>query len=265
MINEKIVENIRRYGAYQDSGEARHKVLAKDIGFRMDQKAEYVVIGGCLQPQNIPHVFRALKGIFEHLKVDYTFLSREYCCGWVPLGQPAVMAKNEEEIAKFKELARSFVVENFRQAEALGAKSIVLFCAACEPSYSNCKDATQLEIVSYVELLDRHFQGGRLNLEVDYYPGCYRFRRRITTEPIDVEPAMRVLQKIEGLEVNQLDSKLCCYIPPHLEQLTGSLKTNNLVTICTGCYINLKQYLQEKDNYRVRMLPEVVLEALQDK
>ena len=264
MIDEKIVNNIRRYGVCQDSGEARYKVLAKDIGFKMDQKAEYVVIAGCFQPQSTPHVLRALKDIFEHLEVDYTFLSKEYCCGWMPFGQPAVMAKDEEEIAKSKELAKSFVVENFRQAEALGVKSIVLFCAACEPSYSNCKDATRLEIISYVELLDRHFQGGRLNLEVDYYPGCYRFRRRITAEPINVEPAMRVLRKIEGLEVNQLDTKLCCYIPPHLEELTGSLKTNNLVTICTGCHINLKQYLQEKDNYRVRMLPEIVLEALQD-
>jgi Fe-S oxidoreductase len=263
MINEKIVENIRRYGVYKDSGEGRYKVLANDIGFNMDQKAEYVVIGGCLQPENRPHVFRALKGIFEHFKVDYTFLSKEYCCGYVPFGEPEV-AKDEEEIAKFKELARGFIMENFRQAEALGAKSIVLFCAGCEPSYSNCKDATRLEIISYVELLDRHFQGGKLNLEVDYYPGCYRFRSRITKEPIDVEAAMRVLQKIDGLKVNQLDSKLCCYIPPQLEQLGTSLKTNNLVTICTGCHFYWEQYLQEKGNCRVRMLPEIVLEALQD-
>jgi len=263
MVNEKIVENIRRYGAYKDSGEARYKVLANDIGFNMDQKAEYVVIGGCLQPENRPHVFRALKDIFEHLKVDYTFLSKEYCCGYVPFGEPEV-AKDEEEIAKFKELAGGFIMENFRQAEALGAKSIVLFCAGCEPSYSNCRDATQLEIIFYVELLDRHFQGGKLNLEVDYYPGCYHFRRRITKEPIDVSPALRVLQKIEGLKVNQLDSRLCCYIPPQLEQLVGSLKTNNLVTICTGCHFYFKQYLQERNNYRVRMLPEIVQEALQD-
>jgi len=263
MINEKIVENIRRYGAYKDSGQGRYKVLAKDIGFNMDQKAEYVVIGGCLQPENRPQVFRALKDIFEHFKVDYTFLSKEYCCGYVPLGQPEV-AKDEEAIAEFKELARGFIMENFRQAEALGAKSIVLFCAGCEPSYSNCRDATRLEIISYVELLDRYFRGGRLDLEVDYYPGCYRFRSRITAEPIDVEAAMRVLQKIDGLGVNQLDSSLCCYIPPQLEQLAGSLKTSNLVTICTGCHFSLNQYLQERNNYRVKMLPEIVLEALQD-
>ena len=262
MINEKVVENIRQYGVCQDSGEARYKTLVEDIGFKIDQKAEYVIIGGCFQPQNMPHVLRALKDILERFQVNYTFLSKEYCCGWMPFGQPAVMAKDEKEIVKSKELAKSFVVENFRQAEALGAKSIVLFCAACEPSYSNCKDITQLELISYVELLDRYFQGGRLNLKIDYYPGCYRFRRRVTAEPIDIEPAMRVLQKIEGLEVNQLDTKLCCYILPHLEELTDSLKTNNLVTICTGCYTNLKRNLQEKNNYQVRMLPEIVLEAL---
>lgn len=263
MINEKMVENIRRYGAYRDSGEGRYKVLASDLGFNMDQKAEYVIIGGCLQPENRPHVFRALKYIFEHFKVDYTFLSKEYCCGYVPFGQPEA-AKDEEGIAEFKELARGFIVENFRQAEALGAKSIVFFCTGCEPSYSNCKDATRLEIISYFELLARYFQGGKLNLEVDYYPGCYRFRRRITTEPIDVKPAMQILQKIEGLDVNQLDNSLCCYIPPELEQLANSLKTNNLVTICTGCHYHWKQYLQEEKNYRVTMLPEIVLEALHD-
>ncbi len=263
MVNQKIVENIRRYGAYRDSGEGRYKVLANDIGFNMDQKAEYVIIGGCLQPENRPHVFRSLKYIFDHFRVDYTFLSKEYCCGYVPFGEPEV-AKDEEDIARFQELARGFIMENLRQAEALGAKSVVLFCAGCEPSYSNCKDVTRLEIISYVELLNRYFRGGKLNLEVDYYPGCYRFRRRITTEPIDVKPAMRVLQKIEGLEVNQLDSGLCCYVPRQLEQLAGSLKTNNLITICTGCHFYWKQYLQEKKNYRVTMLPEIVSEALQN-
>ena len=262
MINEKAVKNIRRYGVYKDSGEGRRELLADDIGFKMGEKAEYVIIGGCLQPEGMPHVFRAFKNILEHFEVDYTFLSKEYCCGWVPLGQPAVMAKNEEDIAKSKKLAKVFIVENFRQAEALGAKSIVLFCAACEPNYSNYKDATNLEIISYTELLDRYFKGGRLNLEADYYAGCYRFRRRITTGPLDIEPALRVLKKIEGLEVNHLDNKLCCYIPPHLEQLISSLKTDNLITICTGCYYNLKGKLQEKGDYQVRMLPEILLEAI---
>jgi len=175
------------------------------------------------------------------------------------------MSKNEEDVAESKKLSVEFVQENFRQAEALGAKSIVFFCAACEPSYTNCKGLTDLEIISYSELLDRYFSGGNLSLKVDYYAGCYRFRRRVTTEPVDVEPAVRVLNKIEGLEVNHMNSNLCCYIPPHLEQLSDSLTTKNLVTICTGCYHNLKRKLQEKGDYQVKMLPEVVLEAVENR
>jgi len=263
MINEKLVENIRAYGTFRDSGEGRRKIL-EDIGFRTGEKAEHVVIMGCMQPESMPDVLQALKSLLDYLQVDYTLLSKEYCCGWMPFGQPAVMAKNEEDIARSRELSEGFLLENFKQAEGLGAKSIVLFCAACEPSYTNYAGATNLEIISYSELLDRHYNGGRLDQDVDYYAGCYRFRRRITTEPVDVEPAVRLLNKTEGLKVNHLDSTLCCYIPPHLEQLTGSLLTKNLVAICTGCYYNLRRSLQDKGDYRVRMLPEVLLEAVED-
>jgi len=261
MIDQKLADNIRAHGTYKASGEGKRRVL-EDIGFRIGEKAEYVIITGCVQPEGMPQAFQALKELLDYLQIDYTLLSKEYCCGWIPLGQPAVFAKNEEDIAKARELAKGFVTQNFRQAEALGAKSIALFCAACEPNYSNYKSETNLELISYTELLDRHFQSGKLDLDADYYAGCYRFRRRLTTEPLDIEPAVRLLNKIEGLRVNYLDNKLCCYIPPHLEQLISGLTTRTLVTICTGCYYNLKDKLQEKGDYQVRILPEVLLEAV---
>lgn len=40
-----LVDNIKAYGTYRDSGEGRRKVL-EDIGSRIDQKAEYVIISG---------------------------------------------------------------------------------------------------------------------------------------------------------------------------------------------------------------------------
>lgn len=260
MINQELVDSIRAHGAYRDAGEGKRRVL-DDIGFRRGEKAEYVLIASC-SPEGIPHVFRALKELLDHFQIDYTLLPKEYCCGWEPLGQPAVVAKNEEDIAKAKEFAQEFILENFRQAEALGAKSIVLWCAACEPSYTNCAAATNLEVISHSELLDRYFSGGKLDAAIDYYAGCYRFRRRMTTEPVDIEPAVRVLNKIDGLKVNHLDNKLCCYIPPHQEQLIPSIKTQTVVTICTGCYHNLRRKLQEKADYQVKMLPEIVLEAV---
>jgi Fe-S oxidoreductase len=265
MIDEKTVRNIREYGVYQDAGAGRKKVLFEDIGLNADQEADHVIIAGCVQPEGMPHVFVALKNLLDTFQISYTFLSREFCCGWMPLGQPAVMAKNDEDIARSKELAQGFVTENFRQAEALGAKSIVLFCGACEPSYSNYQDETDLEIISYTEMLDRYFQGGKLALDADYYAGCYRFRRKITDVPLDTEPALKVLEKIEGLNVNYLDNAQCCYIPPHLESLTGTIENKNLITICTGCTYNLQRTLKDQGDYRVRMLPEVVWESISDR
>jgi len=262
-MDYRAIENIKKYGAYKDTGEGRVKVLRDDIGYRMDEKADYVMIGGCLLPEGMPHVFRALKEVMEKLKIDYTMLSTEYCCGWVPLGQPAVMAKNEEEITRAREIGRDFILRNFRQAEELGADSIVLFCAACEPSYSNYRHETSLEIISSMDLINRYFDGGKLNMEADYYAGCYRFRRKITNKPLDLEPVKQVLSKIEGLKTNYLDSNLCCYIPPHLEKVVDSLKSRNIITVCSGCYNQLKNVLKDRGEFQIRMLPEIVAASIE--
>lgn len=263
MIDEKRMENIRTYGVHHNTGAERSRVLFEGIGLVKDQRAEYIILSGCHPPEGMPHVFRSLKNFFDRFRVPYSFLSKETCCGWMPFGQPAVMAKNESDIATSKELAQAFVRENFKQAEALGARSIVLFCAACEPTYSNFKRDTNLEVISCSELLDRFFPGGKLRGEIDYYAGCYRFRRRITQEPVDIQPARKVLSRIDGLRVHEADHSLCCFVRPHLESLGSSMKTQTIVTICTGCYNVLQRALKEKGEFRVKMLPEVVWEAVQ--
>jgi Fe-S oxidoreductase len=237
--------------------------LFEDIGFNADKNADYVFIAGCVQPVGMPHVFSALKHLLDKFGASYTFLSREYCCGWMPLGQPAVMTKNDEDIAKSKELAKVFVLENFKQAKALGAQTIVLFCGACEPTYSNYKEIDDLEVISYTEFLDRFFNKGNLKLDVDYYAGCYRFRKKITSTSLNLDPPLKVLDKIESLSVNCLNNKLCCYIPPHLENLVNDITTKTIITVCTGCYYNLQRTLKEKGDYQVKMLPEVVWESIE--
>jgi Fe-S oxidoreductase len=229
----------------------------------MDEKANYVLIGGCLLPEAMPHVFKGLKEIIEKLKIDYTMLSTEYCCGWGPLGQPAVRAKNEKEITKAKEIGRDFILRNFNQAKDLGAKSIVLFCSACEPNYSNCRHETSLEIISYIDLINRYFEGGKLDMEADYYAGCYRFRRKMTNRSLNLESAKQVLNKIEGLKVNFLDSNLCCYIPPHVEKIFDSLKSCNIINICSGCHSQLNNLLKDRGNFQIKMLPEIVAASIE--
>ena len=261
MINEKAVEHIEQYGPCHETGEQKRKIL-DGIGFPVGQKADYVIIAGCFQPMSMPHVLKALKNVLDHYKVSYTLLEKEYCCGWMTIGQPAVMSKNEEDIARFKEISRKLIVKNFEQAKSLGAKSIVLFCGACEPNYAHCMDLTNLEVILQSDLIDRYFKGGKLDAEIDYYAGCYRFRRKITDKPVNVESAKRIFNKIEGLKVNDLDTKLCCYIPPHLDQLMGSVKSGTVVNICTGCYFNLSTRMAKDGSKQAKMLPEIVWESM---
>ncbi len=264
MIEEKAINNIREHGHAVGTGERKKQILLEEIGFPAGKKAENVIIAGCFQAEGMPQAFRAFKNVLDRLKVDYTLLQKEYCCGWMSLGQPAVFAKNEEDIARFKELSREFVLENFKQARELGAKSIVLFCGACEPTYTNYKDLTDLEVIPFHALIDRYFKSGRLDKKIDYYAGCYRFRRRVTDKPVDVTPAESILKKIQGLEVNYIDNKLCCYVPPHMEQIKNAIQTDCVVGICSGCFYNLSGNLADRAGLKVRMLPEIVWEALQN-
>jgi Fe-S oxidoreductase len=77
-----------------------------------------------------------------------------------------------------------------------------------------------------------------------------------------MDPAERLLKRIDGLKINKIDSDLCCYKQPDLEKITGALKTKNLITLCTGCYHNLKVKLASKADYQVKMLPEILLESV---
>ncbi|MBN1375852.1 MAG: (Fe-S)-binding protein [Dehalococcoidia bacterium] len=262
MVNTDTVENIEKYGDCRGTGSKKTRILVDEIGYPIGQKAEYAIITGCFQAESMPHVLKALKNVLDHYRVSYTLLPKEHCCGWMPLGQPAVMSKDEEAIARFKQVSRGFIMKNVDQAKAMGVKSIVLFCGACEPHYTNMKDEIDLEVISYSELMDRCFTTGALDDEIDYYAGCYRFRRKLTDRPVDIEPPVRILNRISGLKVNYLDNSRCCYIPAHLEQLLGTVKSNSVVNICSGCYYNLAQKLKEGSSARARMLPEVVWSAI---
>ena len=266
MLKQKLIDNIREYGT---SGGAtkntRRYRLFEDLGFRIGEQAEHVIITGCNAPTDVPDAFRAFKNLLDYLKIDHTLLEKAYCCGWGPLGRPAAVAKNEEDRIQARGLSHEFVIENYRQAEALGAKDITVFCAACEPALTNNAEETSLEILSFSDLLDRYYPGGKLDMEIDYYPGCYRFRRRAADKPLDLSAAQRLLNKVEGLKVNHLDSNLCCYIPPHFDQLAGSIKSKTLVTLCVACTTNITQKLKNKGDYKVKMLPEILWEALQNK
>jgi Fe-S oxidoreductase len=262
MIEQEKIENIKRHGVYHDDGENRRRILFEEIGVPADQKADYVLLSGCHQPEGMPQVFKALKGFLDHFGVKYTFLSKEFCCGWLPLLQPAVITKDKEKLGELRVIAQEFIRDNIRQAEELGAIAVVTVCSACEPNYSELKDTTKLEILHYPEFLARFFEGGKLDLEADYYLGCYRFRRMITSKALDVESMDALLSKVEKLKLNRIDSKWCCFVPKHMEEILDSIKNDLIITTCSGCMANLERMTKGRENFRVKLLPEIVWEAV---
>ena len=263
MEDREIIDNIETYGVFKGSGEDRYKLLTEEMGFKVGEKADYVLLTGCQLPATIPEALRALKEILSYLQVNYTLLAKEYCCGYFPLVTPALKSRDTERLDSIMELAHSWVFRNIKQAEALGAKSIVTFCTGCDIIYSRFRPQINQEVIFYTELINRYFNGGKLNLKADYYAGCYRGRQKLDVEPINLESSLSVLSKIDGLELNHLDNRLCCVRPNELNELDASLKTNTMINICTGCHLTMKRSSIHKDTTKFLMLPDIVWASLQ--
>jgi Fe-S oxidoreductase len=260
-MEEKVIHNINKWGVHRDP-EGRKEILFKEIGCPSDKKAEYVFLSGCLPPFNAPEIFQSLKNLLEHFEVEYTFLSKEYCCGFLPLIQPAIIAKDQEKIEELRDITKRFILNNIEQAKALGARGVVTVCAPCEPNYSSIKEEAGIEIFHYHQFLAPLFREGALNLEANYYAGCMRFRRRISNLPFDPSPIEAILNNISGLNLNYIDSNLCCFIPSHMERILESIKDTYLITPCTGCRDKLKQHLKHKGDFKVKFLTETMWESL---
>jgi Fe-S oxidoreductase len=262
VLDEKLIADIRESGIAQGTAEVDQRAkLLKDLGLWSGDKAEYALIASCFLPSLVPESLKAFRLLLEHYKIDYTLLRKEHCCGNILLRQ-ASKDKTGDELRKADALAREFLDNNLIQARQVGAKKILAFCVGCDLVYSRFKDSVPEEILWYPTLLARLFKGGRLEMEADYYAGCHYFYRRLNDSLPDLDSAMEVLNRIEGLRLNPLDSRLCCTRPQQLESLLGSIKTKTVITPCGGCAMGLAEALEASGDCRVVMLPEVVWAAI---
>jgi hypothetical protein len=231
MLDEKLIANTRESGIAQGAAgvDDRAKLL-KTMGFRSTDKAEYALIASCFLPSLVPESMKAFRLLLEHYQVDYTLLPKEHCCGNLLL----------------------------RQA----AKRILAFCVGCDLVHARFRDSVPEEILWYPTLLGRLFEGGRLKLEADYYAGCHYYYQRINGSLPDLDSAMEVLNRIEGLRLNLLDSRLCCTRPQQMDSLLANIKSKIVITPCGGCAMSLEQALRTRHDCRVVMLPEVIWAAI---
>jgi len=254
LIDPTILQSIRETGNASRDLPDRAKIL-EDHGLPFDRHAENVVITGCMVLSAVPHVLRAMASIFDKKGVSYTFLSKEYCCGNY-LYRPAIKERNEEALAECRDLSREFISENIRQAKALGARRIVIFCSPCYPIYRYA--FPDENIVFYPAAIRDAMDPLRFDGTVDYYAGCYKLHRRLSPVPMDLRSTEEIFSKIEGLEVHRIAAPQCCFHPEGLSHMVGHVETDTMVHVCTGCYLQAVEHMPKDRRTRVLMLPEFI-------
>ena len=262
MLDEKLIADIREAGIAQGATEVDQRAkLLKDMGFRSVDKAEYALIASCFLPSLVTESMKTFRLLLDYYRVDYTLLRKEHCCGNILLRQGA-KDKTGDELKQADALAREFLENNLIQARQVDAKKIITFCVGCDLVYSRFKDSVPEEMLWYPSLLARLFEGGRLNVEADYYAGCHYYYRRLNDSLPDLDSAMELFNRIKGLKLNYLDNRLCCTRPQQLESLLGGIKSKIVITPCGGCAMGLEQALKARGDCRVVMLPEVIWAAI---
>lgn len=264
MQNEKMIAKIREGGVAQgaEQAEERKRLLTEDLGYRTAKKAEYALIASCFNPLLEPQDMKAFAKLLEYYEVDYTLLPKEYCCG-DPFYMHYVNEKHEGDLEQADELGKEFLDENLKQARDIGASKILAYCAGCDMVFKRFSDSVPEEIIWHPTLLARLFQGGKLELEADFYPGCHRYRQKLNNSLPDLDAVRTVLSRIEGLELNDIGGELCCMKPDELESLVPTIKHKTIITPCSGCTLFLRKALAEQGDYRVTMLSEVVWAAIE--
>lgn len=259
MIDQGLVDNIQRSGLAQgEAGVAARTAVLQDMGFRMADRAEYVLLASCFLPTMVPEDMRAFGNLLHHYGVDYTLLPREYCCGNLLL-RGALKDSTGQEMKQAEAIVAGFVDENIRQMKKIGATKIITFCVSCDAVYRRMPAPVE-EVIWFPTLINRLFSWGRLNESIDYYAGCHYFYHRLGVAP-DLDSARAVLGRIEGLKVNYLDNRLCCTRRPQLETTLTQIKSDTVVTVCAGCGAYLEPAVAGKAG-KVIMLPRLAWAAL---
>lgn len=262
MLDEKMISNIRDSGTAEGAAGAGPRArLLQEMGFRTVPRAEYALIASCFLPSLVPAGMRAFRLLLDHLRVDYTLLEKEHCCGDILLRQGA-RDKTGADMERADAVAREFLEKNLAQARRAGAGKVIAFCVGCDLVYARFRDSVPEEILWYPTLLARLFPGGRLDLEADYFPGCHYHYRRLNRSLPDLDSARELLGRIEGLRVHDLDGRLCCTRPDQMATLLGDVRSRVVITPCGGCAPALAQALSSRGEVRTVMLPEVLWAAV---
>jgi Fe-S oxidoreductase len=255
LINQKMVESIHSTGCFTKNGDKKRIEHLKEYNLPFDEKAENVIITGCLNVFSLMDSIKSLANIFDHYGVSYTFLSKEFCCGNY-LYRPAIKVRDQETLKKCQEISKEFVGKNLEYSKQLGANCIILFCPPCYPVYKYAFPEENIKF--YPEALNEVMDIINYQVNIDYYAGCYRLHKYFSPVPMDLKSTDDVFSKIKGLEINRISAPQCCYKPEGLKHMVENVETKKMVHICTGCYGQAKNAMREEKDVNIILLPKFI-------
>lgn len=254
LINKEMVEHIRRTGHALEDQPNRIEIM-DSLGLPYDRPAENIVIMGCQNLRLMPLVIQTFARILDRGGMDFTFLSREYCCGNY-LYRPAIKARDEEAMRECRSHSKEFTGLNIEQMKRLGGRRLILFCSPCYPIYKQA--FPDEDIVFYPQALSEVVSALHWPKEIDYYAGCYKLHRNLAEIPMDLKSANTLFSQIEGLSINRISAPACCYKPEGLAHMIGQVRTDCMVHICTGCYFQATFNMPKDRQVKILMLPEFI-------
>jgi hypothetical protein len=254
LINEQMIEHIRSTGHALEDQPNRVEIM-NSLGLPYDRPAENVVIMGCQNLKLMPSVIRKFARVLERGGMDFTFLSKEYCCGNY-LYRPAIKAKDEKAMTECRSYSKEFAGLNIEQMKKLGGRRLILFCSPCYPIYKYA--FPEEEIIFYPQALAEMTGDLHWPHEIDYYAGCYKLHQNFANVPMDLKSTNAVFQKIERLSINRIGAPACCYKPDGLTHMISHVKTDCMVHICTGCYFQAVFNMPKDRQVKILMLPEFI-------
>jgi len=258
---DQQIEDVRKEGMHFTPSVLRNSIIGGLEILRKETAENLIVMGCACYGTAMP--LRGYFQLLDRLDIDYTFLTKEYCCGF-PIIQSALLAG--EDRRKTDLAAREFIGLNIEQARVIGAKRMVYFCTWCIYMARRFYPEIDIPQLFYPDLLVPRLDKERLRLKptrVGYFGGRPHRYPIIVPEgdvKIDWSVYRRLLDRIEGLEVVDIPRYCCTSADWAIWERLGKEGVNTLVTPCIVCYGRL--WRRAPEGVKVKFLSDILLEAL---
>ncbi len=235
---DEQIEWIECYGNHAASPALRSGTLAA-LGFdKPKESAQICLIFGCYRPFTTPVLMGAYLQLLTHLKIDYTYLEQEYCCG-----APLSMLATQEQTDGMLDTGEMFMERNLEAARLKGASTLAYCCAGCANAANHVFQESDLRHIYLPELIIESLpkQGESIDpIKIGYFGGCRTiFTKLYPQAKLDWQLYRKFLDTIDGLHVIDLPNGCCKKSAAAVVEKAVSQNLDAIVCPCNWCWAGL--------------------------